>query len=111
MNVPSDEPAADAGRLPCANAVRADGWRLLLAVRVTPRASRDELTCEGGVLRVRLHAPPVEGAANVALIAFLARRLGLPKRNVTLERGAASREKLLAVTGLSLDEFWSRLAL
>src|SRR5579884_3297080 len=94
---------------PCAGAARVEGQRLLLAVRVTPRASRDDLNCEGGVLRVRLQAPPVEGAANEALIAFLARRLGLPKRAVTLEGGATAREKLVAVAGLTVEELWQRL--
>lgn len=60
-------------------------------------------------MRARLQAPPVEGAANEALITFLARRLRLPKRAVTIERGATSREKLVAVMGLTLDELWQRL--
>lgn len=94
------------GDSPCAGAVRAEGDRLLVAVRVTPRASRDAITCEGGTLRVRLHAPPVEGAANDALIALFAHRLGLPKRAFAIVRGAASRDKLLTVRGLSLDAFW-----
>jgi len=94
---------------PCAGAVRADGDRLLVAVRVTPRAGRDEIACEGGALRVRLRAPPVEGAANDALRALFAARLRLPKRGVALARGASSREKLLAIAGLTPDEFWRRL--
>lgn len=96
---------------PCAPAVRVDGARLLVAIRVTPRASRDEITCEGGALRVRLRAPPVEGAANEALCALFAARLRLPKRSVALERGATSREKLLAITSLTPDDFWRRLGL
>lgn len=96
---------------PCARAVRVEGERLLIAVRVTPRASRDAITCEQSVLRVRLQAPPVEGAANDALIALFARTLDLPKRAITLERGAASREKLVAIANLSIDELWRRLGL
>jgi uncharacterized protein (TIGR00251 family) len=94
----------------CAGAIRAEAGRLLVAIRVTPRASRDEIACEGGVLRVRLQAPPVEGAANEALIAFFARRLRLPKRGITLERGATSREKLLRIAGLTAEEFFNRIA-
>jgi uncharacterized protein (TIGR00251 family) len=96
---------------PCTNAVRSDGGRLLVAVRVTPRAGRDAITCEGAVLRVRLQAPPVEGAANAALLALFAKRLRLPKRAVTLERGATSREKLIAVAGLTPDAFWQLLGM
>jgi len=83
----------------------------LVAVRVTPRAGRDAISCEGTVLRVRLKAAPVEGAANAALLALFAKRLRLPKRNVTLERGATSREKLLAIAGLTPDTFWRLLGM
>lgn len=92
------------------SAVREAQGRLLVAVHVTPRASRDDIALQGDRLRVRLHAPPVDGAANSALIELLARRLGMPRGSVTLERGATSREKTLAIVGLSLDEFWKRLA-
>lgn len=107
---PSDDHARPSSS-PCESSVRVEGERLLVAVRVTPRASHDAITCERGVLRVRLQAPPVEGAANDALVALFARTLGLPKRAITLERGAASREKLVAITHLPLDEFWRRIGL
>ncbi len=84
---------------------------LLVPVRVMPRASADELKREGDVLRVRVTAPPVDGAANAAVVALLARRLRLPKRAVSVERGASARDKLIAVQGLTSDEFWSRLDL
>jgi uncharacterized protein len=74
-------------------------------VRVKPRASRDRL--EGwvdGVLQVRLTAPPVEGAANEALIRLVARGLGVPKGRVAVATGDRSRNKVLAVDGLTLDE-------
>lgn len=96
---------------PCAGALRTDGERLLVAVRVTPRAGRDAISCEGNALRVRLQAAPIEGAANAALLALFAKRLRLPKRSVTLERGAASREKLIAIAGLTRDEFWRLLGM
>jgi len=91
------------------NIVREAPGRLLVAVHVTPRASRDDITHEGDRIRVRLHAPPVDGAANSALIELLAQRLALPRSSVTLERGVTSREKTLAIVGLSADEFWKRL--
>ena len=83
---------------------------LTLAVRVTPRASRETLSLEDdGILRARLTAPPVEGAANEALISLLAKRLHLPKRAITIVRGAASRDKQLAITGITADELRARL--
>ncbi|MGZ3676165.1 MAG: DUF167 domain-containing protein [Ktedonobacterales bacterium] len=83
---------------------------LTLAVRVTPRASRETLTLEDdGILRARLTAPPVEGAANEALISLLATRLHLPKRAITIVRGAASRDKQIAITGITADELRDRL--
>lgn len=84
--------------------------RVLLApARVFPRSNRNEVTIEADGLRVRLTAPPVEGAANEALIALMAERLRLPKRSVRVARGAAGRQKLLEITGLSEEEFWQRL--
>jgi uncharacterized protein len=99
------------GREREASVVREEPGRLLVSVRVTPRASRDDVALEGNRLHIRLHAPPVEGAANTALVALLAKRLSVPRRSVSLERGETSREKVLAIAGLSADEFWKRLAL
>jgi uncharacterized protein len=84
---------------------------LLVPVRVVPRASREDLALESGVLRARLTAPPVDGAANEALVALLASRLGLPRRAVTLVSGATARQKVLAVSGLDADTFWRRLGM
>lgn len=78
---------------------------LTFGVKVAPRASRDEVVgVEAGELKVRLAAPPVEGAANAALVDFLARRLGLSKAQVTLMRGEASRHKIVAVVGRGAAE-------
>lgn len=83
---------------------------LTVAVRVTPRASRDTLTLEdGGILRARLTAPPVEGAANEALVSLLAERLHLPKRAITIVRGASSRDKQITITGITADDLRARL--
>lgn len=83
---------------------------LLLAVRVQPRASRTELAgILGAELKVKVTAPPVDSAANDALIAFLAATLDLPKRAVTLVRGQTSRHKLLRLEGLTLQEAVTRL--
>ena len=67
-------------------------------MRVQPRASRDELAgMQGEVLRVRLTAPPVDNAANDALIDFLADKLGVPTRMVRIVSGFGSRNKLIEV--------------
>ena len=73
-----------------------------LEVRVIPRAKRTEVAGRrGSALLVRLAAPPVDGAANDALRAFLAERLGVPQRQIAIVRGAASRDKTVAIEGVS----------
>lgn len=90
--------------------LRADGPRLLLEVYAAPRASRSLLAgVHDGRLKVRLAAPPVDGAANRELVRFLARVLGLPRSAVTLAKGASSRRKTVAVVGLGAAEARSRL--
>ncbi|MEW5911918.1 MAG: DUF167 domain-containing protein [Thermodesulfobacteriota bacterium] len=81
-------------------------------VRVSPRASRDQLAGEAqGCLKVRLTAPPVEGAANLALIKFLAKALGLPRSQLSLLAGHKSRQKRVLVRGLEPSELQRRLGL
>lgn len=68
------------------------------AVRVQPRSSRDEVAGRRGeALRIRLQAPPVDGAANEALIRFLADALGVPRHGVRIVAGLASRDKVVEV--------------
>jgi len=82
-----------------------------LRVRVSPRASRDEVAGErDGALVVRLTAPPVEGQANAALVRFLARRLGVAPSTVSVTRGAKGREKVLLVAGAHADDVRASLA-
>jgi uncharacterized protein (TIGR00251 family) len=77
---------------------RPDGDDWLLAVRVQPGASRTEVVGEyGDQLRIRLQAPPVDGKANAALVAFVADELGLARSAVTVVRGQSSRSKVLRV--------------
>jgi uncharacterized protein len=78
---------------------------VLLRVRVQPKASRNELLVEAdGRLRAALTAPPVEGAANRALIALLARQFKLPKSSITLFRGERSRDKTVRLQGRTARE-------
>lgn len=82
-----------------------------LRVRVQPRASRNQLAgCEGGVWRLRLTAPPVEGQANAALVELLAELLAVRKADVAVLRGHTGRDKLVEIAGLSDAEAQRRLA-
>jgi uncharacterized protein YggU (UPF0235/DUF167 family) len=75
---------------------------VVLRVRVIPRARANALTvAAAGTLRARLIAPPVEGAANRALLDLLARELGLKRGDLTLVRGERGRDKLVTVQGPS----------
>lgn len=79
-------------------------------MRVQPRASRNEIAgLHGAELRVRITAPPVDGAANAALIQFLAAALGLSRSDVTLLTGEGSRSKVVSARGISPEEAAHRL--
>jgi uncharacterized protein len=81
----------------------ADGT-LLLAIHAQPGAKRTEVAgVHGEALKVRVAAPPLEDRANEALIAFLAERFGVPRRNVTLVAGQKSREKRFRIAGSTVD--------
>lgn len=80
-----------------------------LAIKAIPNAPRSEVVgWLGDALKVKIHAPPVEGKANDALCEFLAATLGLPRRAVTLLRGDTSRQKVVRIAGLTLAEVRSR---
>ena len=74
----------------------------LLSVRIQPRASKNSVSrMEDGSLKIRLTAPPVDGAANEALIAFLAKTLSTAKSNIEIVSGHTAREKRIRVTGIN----------
>ena len=80
---------------PCLS-VRGDG--VLLQLSVVPNAKRTEVDgLHDGALRVRLAAPPIDGRANEALVAWLAKSLGVAKRDVEVLRGESSRRKQVAI--------------
>ena len=85
----------------------ATGVRLTLHVQ--PRAARTEIAgLHGDALKIRLAAPPVDGAANEALIRFLAERLGVSRSAITLVSGATSRRKVVEVSGMTAEAVAAR---
>ena len=81
------------------NYTETDG-ALAFTVRVVPRAARSEVVgAHDGALRVRVAAPPVEGAANEELRRTLARALGVPARNVEIVSGQSGKTKRVRVSG------------
>lgn len=82
---------------------KADG--VTFPVRVQPRASRSGVAGElDGALKIRLAAPPVEGAANEELIRFLAKLFDAPRANISLVSGSTSRNKVVKVSGISPND-------
>ena len=87
-----------------------------LHVRLTPGAAHDridgwDVDAEGRpVLKCRVRAKPIEGQANTALIALLAKALGVRKSDIGIARGDQSRTKAVEVQGLSQDDLRGRLA-
>ena len=81
-----------------------------LAVRVVPRAGRTAVAgVRGDALLVRLAAAPVDGAANDALVAFLAKLFEVPRRDITLVAGHTSRDKRISISGLTEAQVATRL--
>lgn len=84
---------------------------LTLRLHIQPGAKKTEIVgLHGEALKIRLAAPPVDGQANAALIAFLAAELGVPKARVELVGGASSRGKRLRVSGASAEAIARLLA-
>ena len=81
-----------------------------ISLRVYPNAARNEvLDFTGGVLRVRVAAPPVKGKANKELVAFLSQTLGVGKSTLAVIKGHTSRSKVIAIDGLSQEDIMKRL--
>jgi hypothetical protein len=81
-----------------------------ISLRVCPGAPRNEvLGFADGVLRVKVAAPPVKGKANRELLAFLSQLLGIKERDLAIIQGQTSRNKTVAVSGLSNQQVLERL--
>ena len=89
-----------------------DGEALTLLVQVAPRASRSALAgVHGGRLKVRIAAPPVDGAANDELLRFLAKTLDIGRSQLEVRQGIASKRKTVIVFGLDITAARGRLGL
>lgn len=82
-----------------------------LAVRVTPRASRNEIAevLDDGTVRVRLAAPPTDNESNEALIVFLSEILGVPRAKLDIVAGSAGRDKLVSVVDMDVETVHQRI--
>jgi uncharacterized protein len=90
--------------------ISAQEGAVTFTVRVVPRASRNEIAgVQGEALRVRLTAPPVEGAANKALVKLLAEILEIPAHDIDIVAGHAGRQKVVRVADLTAHELEARL--
>ena len=94
------------------------GWQLRekptgleVPLHVQVRARRDEIAgVHNGALKLRISAPPVDDAANRAIIAFFASLLAVPKTRLRIVSGHKSRDKVLRIEGITLNEFCSRVS-
>ncbi len=86
------------------------GGSTRISIRVQPRASDNKITgVVDGVWQLRVTAPPVEGEANAAVVALLASVLAVPKRDVTIDRGATGRNKVVRIAGRAEADVLARL--
>jgi uncharacterized protein len=84
---------------------------LIISFRIQPGAPRNEVTgCTDEGWRIRITAPPVEGKANRKLIEYLSEIFDIPRSNITIIRGVAGKNKMVALTGLTRGEAEFRLA-
>lgn len=92
------------------NPVQAVNGGVMLIVRVLPRASRNQVVgVEQGAIKIKLTAPPVEGAANAALIEFVAGWLGVRKSAISIASGEKARHKRVQVVGLTVEAVRQKL--
>ena len=82
-----------------------------ITVHVQPSASQNKVTdFQNGVLRIRIAAPPVKGKANQELVKYLSSLLGVSKSNLNISKGATSKNKIVAITGLEREQLFRLLA-
>lgn len=106
----SANPPAPTGRPALADAIAAHPHGATLALVVVPRSGVTGFDrMDGDALRIRVAAPPVEGAANSALLLFLAEAVGLPRSRLRIVGGKTARRKRILFAGLTPDDLARRL--
>lgn len=91
-------------------AVQANKEGVLLTVHVQPKARRTEcMGFYGDALKIRIAAPPIDGAANDELIRFLADRCSVPRAGIAIQAGAHGRQKRVSVRGVTVEQVLDRL--
>lgn len=84
---------------------KAEEASVTLSIRIQPRASKNEIMkMDDGRLKIRLTAPPVDGAANEALMKFLAERFDISRSQVEIASGHTGREKIIRISGITDEE-------
>ncbi len=84
--------------------------KAILSVKVQPRASRSEIIgIQEGILKLRVQSPPVQGAANEAVIKLLSKSLGIGKSMIRVKSGHGARLKRLEIEGMDIREIYRRL--
>jgi len=90
--------------------IKENAEEITVEIKVQPRASRNQIVGEqDGLLKIKLTAPPVEGEANQALVDYLASVLDTPRRNIMLIKGETSRNKIIAIKGMSRETFLHKI--
>ena len=112
----TSKPANNPGKTTTKSQIPATGWfrperdGVSISIRLQPRAAVESIDpAVSGELRVRVTAPPVDSAANEALLRLLARELSVPRNRIELVRGGASRHKVVKVYGISANHVAARL--
>lgn len=97
--------------MPPATFLRETSGGTLLLVKCQPRASRNEISAPlGDELKIKVTAPPVDAAANAALVKFLAEKLDCPRGKVELLRGHTSRHKTVMLHGFNPEDVLKKFA-
>ena len=102
-----DQKKLDTGRFQSKSVAscRIESVSATLSVRIQPRSSKNDVTVmEDGSLKIRLTAPPVDGAANEALIKFLASELGIAKSQIEIVSGHTAKNKIIRISGIDQEE-------
>ncbi|MDD5604304.1 MAG: DUF167 domain-containing protein [Dehalococcoidales bacterium] len=83
-----------------------------LNLKIVPNARANEIIgIQGGIIGVKIKAPPVEGKANIELISYLSRLLDIPKSNINIVRGHTARNKTVEIIGSNPEEISSRMGI